>query len=127
MPPLSAAVSSSEQYIAARRLFALLQQLFFCNDGTADDFFAGAFRHVDPCIFLPVGFYLSGVIPLAGIALLDLGLLWQNRSPETRLGLHASFVALFLIVAHVAMIFGMLDPTLLTGANPMAAMPGMVN
>ena len=36
-------------------------------------------------------------------------------------------LALFLIVAHVAMIFGMLDPTLFTGADPMAAMPGMAH
>jgi hypothetical protein len=31
------------------------------------------------------------------------------------MAIHASFVALFLIVGHVAMIFGMLDPTVLMG------------
>lgn len=84
---------------------------------------SGAWR--GPADVIAVGFYLAGVIPLSGIALIDLGFLWRGHTPEARLGLHAGFVALFLIVAHVAMIFGMLDPTLLTGADPMAAMPGM--
>ena len=33
------------------------------------------------------------------------------------MAIHAGFVGLFLVVAHVAMIFGMLDPTLL-GSTP---------
>lgn len=60
-----------------------------------------------------VGFYLSGIIPLGGIALLDLGILARGRDEHGRMLIHASLVGLFLIVAHVAMIFGMLDPTLL--------------
>jgi hypothetical protein len=60
---------------------------------------------------IAVGFYLFGVVPLVGIALVDLGLL--GRDQQRRIVLHAGFVGLFLIVAHVAMIFGMLDPMLL--------------
>ena len=57
-----------------------------------------------------VGCYLLGVVPLAGIALLELGLLRRDGSVESKLKLHAIFVALFLVVAHVAMIAGMLNP-----------------
>ena len=73
---------------------------------------------------IAVGFYLSGIVPLLGLALLDLGVIGKARNDEGRLQLHATFVAIFLVVAHVAMIFGMLDPTLLTGQAG-GAMPGM--
>lgn len=58
-----------------------------------------------------VGFYLLGVIPLAGLALIDLGIVKKGKSAEEKLRLHATFVAIFLVVAHIAMIFGMLNPT----------------
>lgn len=54
--------------------------------------------------------YLSGVVPLVGIALLEAGII--GRAGD-RLKLHATLVGAFLVVAHVAMIFGMLDPALL--------------
>jgi hypothetical protein len=74
-----------------------------------------------PADVIAVGAYLAGVIPLAGLALLDLGFLARDRTPEYRVGLHAILVAVFLVVAHVAMVFGMLDPTLLqAGAGPNA-------
>lgn len=73
---------------------------------------------------IAVGFYLSGVIPFAGIALLELGLIGKKKDQTGRLKLHATFVGIFLVVAHIAMIFGMLDPGLLMAA-PMAPMPGM--
>ena len=60
-----------------------------------------------------VGFYLAGVIPLGGLALLEFGVLGRGKNREERLQLHATFVAIFLVVAHVAMIFGMLSPTVL--------------
>lgn len=66
-----------------------------------------------PADVIAVGFYLSGVVPLLGMALLELRAIGRNRSEEGKLKLHASFVALFLVVAHVAMIFGMLNPGLL--------------
>lgn len=57
--------------------------------------------------------YLLGVVPLAGIALLEMGIAQKNTSAEEKLKIHAIYVAMFLVVAHVAMIFGMLNPTLL--------------
>jgi hypothetical protein len=69
-----------------------------------------------PADVLAVGFYLAGVVPLVGLAAIDLRLIAGRHAEHRRMALHAGFVALFLVVAHVAMIFGMLDPTLLTGA-----------
>lgn len=63
---------------------------------------------------LAVGSYLFGVVPLFGISLLEIGVIGRGRTEEEKLKLHAVFVAIFLVVAHVAMIFGMLDPNLLT-------------
>ena len=59
---------------------------------------------------IAVGFYLSGVIPLLGMTLLELGIIGRKRSELLKLKLHATFVGIFLIVAHIAMIFGMLNP-----------------
>ena len=61
---------------------------------------------------IAVNFYLLGIVPLLGIALLELGVLARKRTEEGKLKLHASFVALFLVVAHVAMIFGMVNPAI---------------
>lgn len=66
-----------------------------------------------PADVIAVGFYLLGIVPLAGLALLDLGVLGRRRDAEGKLALHAWFVALFLIVAHIAMIFGMMNPEVL--------------
>jgi hypothetical protein len=66
-----------------------------------------------PADVIAVGFYLSGIVPLAGMALIDLGFVARGRDEESRLKLHATMVALFLVVAHVAMIFGMMDPAVL--------------
>ncbi|RDU35145.1 permease [Neobacillus piezotolerans] len=62
--------------------------------------------------FVAVTFYLLGIVPLLGMALLDMGIVMKNSPERRKMKLHVSFVGLFLIVAHVAMIFGMLDPTL---------------
>lgn len=59
---------------------------------------------------IAVGFYLLGVVPLVGIALLELGLIKKGQNQEEKLKLHAIFVAIFLVVAHIAMIFGMVNP-----------------
>jgi len=77
-----------------------------------------------PADVLAVGFYLAGVVPLVGMALIDLGLLGRRWSFEAQLKAHAGFVALFLVVAHVAMVFGMLDPTLLGWTSEVAAPAG---
>ena len=65
---------------------------------------------------IAVGFYLLGIVPLGGLALMGIGVIGRNRDEQSQLKLHATFVALFLVVAHVAMIFGMLNPTLLMGS-----------
>ncbi|MGE5398323.1 MAG: DUF6803 family protein [Chitinophagales bacterium] len=66
-----------------------------------------------PADIIAVGSYLSGVIPLLGMTLLETGFIGRNRTDEEKLKLHATFVAVFLVVAHVAMIFGMLNPSVL--------------
>jgi hypothetical protein len=66
-----------------------------------------------PADVIAVGFYLAGVIPLLSMALLDLRVIGGSLTPERRLWWHAGCVAVFLVVAHIAMIFGMLDPTVL--------------
>lgn len=64
---------------------------------------------------IAVSFYLLGIVPLGGLALMGLGVIGKNRDEQGSLRLHATFVAIFLVVAHVAMIFGMLNPSLLMG------------
>lgn len=59
-----------------------------------------------------VGFYLLGIVPLLGMALLDLKIIGRKRTEIEKLKLHATFVGIFLAVAHIAMIFGMLDPNI---------------
>ena len=56
--------------------------------------------------------YLISVIPLLGIALLELNLIYKNASEKAKLKLHFCLLIFFLIVGHVAMIFGMVDPTI---------------
>ncbi|MBD1909913.1 DUF6803 family protein [Leptolyngbya sp. FACHB-8] len=77
---------------------------------------AGEWRTIIDVI--AVSFYLLGVVPLLGIALLEIGAIWRKKSEEWKLGAHAVFVGLFLLVAHIAMIFGMLNPSLLMGNMP---------
>ena len=66
---------------------------------------------------LAVGSYLSGVIPLFSIALLELGIIGRHKSQDEKMKLHFLLLILFLIVAHVAMVFGMVDPAIM-GWNP---------
>lgn len=68
--------------------------------------------------------YLAGVVPLFSIALLELGVLGRGLSDGERLKLHFILLTVFLVVAHVAMVFGMLDPAVL-GWNPAAPAGGM--
>ncbi|MBM5572845.1 MULTISPECIES: DUF6803 family protein [Deefgea] len=84
---------------------------------------AGEWRGIADVI--AVGFYLSGIVPLGGMALLDLGVIGKGWDEERKLKLHAIFVAIFLVVAHIAMIFGMLDPTLFMAPEMSSAMPAM--
>lgn len=70
-----------------------------------------------PADVIAVGFYLSGIIPFVGMTLLELGVIARQKDEIGKLKLHAIFVGIFLVVAHVAMIFGMLDPGLLMGSS----------
>lgn len=73
---------------------------------------------------IAVGSYLVGGLPLIYIALQELGIVNASAPPNDKLKAHAICVALFLVFGHIAMIAGMLDPTLLgfhTGASQ--AMP----
>lgn len=63
-----------------------------------------------------VSFYLLGVVPLSGIALLELGIIKRTASENEKQKLHAIFVAIFLVVAHIAMIAGMLNPEIISSA-----------
>lgn len=63
---------------------------------------------------IAVGFYLLGVIPLLGMTLLEFGFINKNKNEETKIKNHAIFVAIFLVVAHIAMIFGMLNPDIVS-------------
>jgi hypothetical protein len=87
--------------------------------------FGGGWRGVADV--LAVGFYLAGIIPLLGLSLLDMNIISRNKSTEQKLKTHVFFVALFLITAHVAMIFGMLNPEVLgyKAKAPMEPMAGM--
>ncbi|MBS1187017.1 MAG: permease [Burkholderiaceae bacterium] len=67
---------------------------------------------------IAVSSYLAGIVPLLGLALLDLGLIGRKLDAEGWRKRHTLFVAIFLVVAHVAMIFGMLDPNLLMSGTP---------
>lgn len=71
---------------------------------------AGAWRGFADVV--AVGFYLLGIVPLLGLTLVDLNLIGRGRDAHGKMAIHAGFVALFLIVGHIAMIFGMLDPAL---------------
>lgn len=66
---------------------------------------------------IAVSFYLLGVIPLFGIALLEVGIIGKGKNEHYHRQLHATFVAIFLVVAHIAMIFGMVSPTLASGTH----------
>ena len=73
-----------------------------------------------PVDVVAVGFYLLGIVPLLGITLLELGVIGRKRDEEGKIKLHAGLIALFLVTAHIAMVFGMLNPTVLGGAMAMA-------
>lgn len=72
-----------------------------------------------------VGFYLSGVIFLLPLALLDLGLIFKNKSDQEKMKIHFILVGGFLVVAHIAMIFGMVNPEIISNMGTMTDMGGM--
>ena len=70
-----------------------------------------------PADFIAVSSYLLGVVPLIGMALIDIGIIYKNKKREEKLKLHAIFVGTFLVVAHIAMIFGMINPEIFQNSN----------
>ncbi len=72
-----------------------------------------------PFDVIAVGFYLSGVIPFVGLFLIDTGIIGRKKDEAGKLKLHAIFVSIFLVVAHIAMIFGMLNPNLIISNGKM--------
>jgi len=66
-----------------------------------------------------VGFYLSGVIFLLPIALMELGIIFKRKTADEKMKIHFILISGFLVVAHVAMIFGMVNPQIINH------MPGM--
>lgn len=72
---------------------------------------ASAWRGIADII--AVGFYLLAVVPLFGLTLVDLNVIGRGRKPHDKMAIHAGLVALFLIIGHIAMIFGMMDPAVL--------------
>jgi hypothetical protein len=66
-----------------------------------------------PVDFIAVWSYLLGVIPFVAMALLDLGLVWKRKTADQKMKLHFIWLTVFLVVAHVAMIFGMINPQII--------------
>ena len=123
------------EFIAITELFILFKQDLGSSWKTANKiasiiagvYFFGVFIYLFTTAVIPlttsggwrgafdviaVGFYLLGVIPLGGMALLELGVIAPKANGMRKMGIHATFVGIFLVVAHVAMIFGMLQPGL---------------
>ena len=82
---------------------------------------AGEWRTVIDVI--AVSTYLIAGLPLIWIALQEMGLVNKALDQMAKLKIHAICVALFLVFGHIAMIAGMLDPSILgykgTGAHQM--------
>jgi len=130
---LAETIAIAELYILYTRDFSSIAKKISRVAGTiVGIYFAGVFIYLFKNAVIPitaagewrtfadviaVGSYLLGVIPLFGMTLLELKLVWKNRSDMDRLKLHAGFVAIFLVVAHIAMIFGMLSPAVFSGGH----------
>lgn len=54
--------------------------------------------------------YLAGVVPLLSITLLELGVVGKNLNQKSRRQAHFLMLTVFLILSHIAMIFGMTEP-----------------
>ena len=65
-----------------------------------------------------VSTYLIGGVPMVLLALQELGLIHRAESDERRLARHATYVAVFLVFAHIAMVAGMMDPGILGYVAP---------
>lgn len=68
---------------------------------------------------LAVGAYLSGVLFLLPISLMELGILFKNKTAQEKMKIHFVLISGFLVVAHVAMIFGMVNPEIISNMSNM--------
>jgi hypothetical protein len=71
---------------------------------------------------LAVGFYLGGVIFLLPLALMELNVIFRNKSVEEKMKIHFVLIGGFLVVAHIAMILGMINPEIISKMNTMPKM-----
>lgn len=78
-----------------------------------------------PIDVIAVVFYLLSALPFAGIFLLEIGVIARGKTETEKQKLHAILVAVYLVTAHIAMIFGMLSPDLIGTAGGMDHMAGM--
>ena len=77
---------------------------------------------------IAVACYLIGGLPLIYIALQEIGLVNAGATMDEKLKIQAICVALFLVFGHIAMVTGMLDPTLFGyRADTSQDMPGMTH
>jgi hypothetical protein len=60
-----------------------------------------------------VAINLSGVVFVLPLALMELGLILKKKTAEEKLKTHLILVSGFLVVGHTAMIFGMVDLSIL--------------
>ena len=124
---LAETIAISELYILFTRKFdGIIKKINSISSILIGIYFTFIFFYLFITVFIPltisgswrglvdivaVTFYLLGVIPLVGVALIDMNILKKNQNKEEKLKLHSIFVAIFLIVAHIAMIFGMINPS----------------
>jgi hypothetical protein len=66
-----------------------------------------------------VGFYLGGIVALLPIALMELGIIFKNKSDDEKMKIHFILISIFLVVAHIAMIFGMVNPSIINDMSDM--------
>ncbi|MGG3987008.1 DUF6803 family protein [Bacillus smithii] len=57
---------------------------------------------------------LSGVFFLIPLALMELGLIFKKKTEEEKIKIHFMLVSGFLVVGHIAMIFAMVDPSIIS-------------
>lgn len=65
--------------------------------------------------------YLLGIVPLGAISLMELNIIGHKLEPQKRMKAHFQWLIVFLIIGHVAMVFGMLNP-MLSGWHPSSQM-----
>ena len=71
---------------------------------------------------LAVGFYLLGVVFLLSLSLMELGIIFKKKTSEEKIKIHFILISGFLVVAHIAMIFGMVNPELISNMPNMPIM-----